>query len=614
MKSKVGEVRPTQLLHTYGVGSMIDLPHFAALVMGLDDWETVHAELVTEERLLRAVRTQLGAQVQELRLPPTEPDTQGPLAGPPIGVPVVPFPQWFRCPRCDHLAPRSSGLFDLKTDPYRPERARYVHVNCNSAIGAPPSVLPARFQVACERGHIDDFPWLRFVHQAATNCVGPLKLLKVGASDEAVDLLVKCESCGATRRMSDAFGDTAQQEPAFACRGRRPHLRDFEPGGCSEQAETILLGASNAWFAITLSALSIPSHFDALPQLVEDHWALLQLVTVREVIPAFRAAGNLKAFADHSDDEVWKAIEAKRRQESPPAEDADLKSPEWKVFSAADSNRNTRDFSLRTVAAPVGFEDRIDKVVLADRLREVRALTGFTRIDSPGDYSDPTEIPPELVAPIARGRLSWVPVSEVRGEGLFLQFREDRIRTWCKLAARRDAELHTAHAAWRRSRGIPSPDAGYPGLRYALIHSISHALIRQLAIESGYSAASIRERIYASDGDGPSGPMAGLLLYTAAPDSEGTLGGLVALGAPQKLGYLLRQSLESIRLCASDPLCAEHEPEASGHVTLHGAACHACLFAPETSCERGNKYLDRALLMRVMGSAHEPFFEPRALT
>lgn len=611
MKSKVGEVRPTQLLHTYGVGSMIDLPHFAALVMGLDDWEAVHAELVTEERLLRAVRAQLGVQVKELRLPPIEPDSATPLAGPPIGVPVVAFPQWFRCPRCDHLAPRGSGLFDLKTDPYRPERARYVHVNCNSTMGAPPAALPARFQVACSRGHIDDFPWLRFVHQSATNCVGPLKLLKVGASDEAVDLLVKCESCGTQRRMSDAFGDTAKQEPAFACRGRRPHLRDFEGAGCGEQAETILLGASNAWFAITLSALSIPTAADLLPQLVEDHWAVLQLVSVKEVVPAFRAAGNLKAFADYTDDEVWKAIEVKRSQQEPAPENADLKTPEWKVFSAADSSRNTRDFSLRAKASPAGFEALFEKVVLIDRLREVRALTGFTRIDSPGDYSDPTEIPLELVAPITRGRPTWVPVSEVRGEGLFLQFREDVLKAWCKSAARRDAALHTAHAAWRRSRGIPSPDAGYPGIRYALIHSFSHALIRQLAIESGYSSASIRERIYASDGDGAQGPTAGLLLYTAAPDSEGTLGGLVALGAPAKLGYLVRQALENIRLCASDPLCAEHEPDSAGAITLHGAACHACLFAPETSCERGNKYLDRTLLINVLGSSEAPFFESR---
>ena len=612
MKSKVGEVRPTQLLHTYGVGSTIDLPHFAALVMGLDDWETTHAELVTEERLLRAVRTQLGQQVKELRLPPIAPESAEPWSGPPIGVPVVPFPQWFRCPRCDHLAPRSSGLFELKTDMYRPERARYVHVNCQQTKGAAPAVLPARFQVACSHGHIDDFPWIRFVHNGPSDCRHELHLMKVGASDEAVDLLVRC-GCGAQRRMSDAFGDTAEQDPTFLCRGRRPHLRDFEPGGCGEQAETILLGASNSWFAISLSALSIPTQVDQLPQLVEDNWAVLQYATSRETVTAFRAVGNLKAFGAYTDGDVWKAIEAKRSGTEAVPEDADLKTPEWKVFSTADSNCNTRDFSLREVVPPAGFSRFFQKVVLVDRLREVRALTGFTRIDSPGDYTDPTEIPKELVAPITRGKAAWVPVSEVRGEGLFLQFSEETLKQWCKAVADRDARFHAAHAAWRRSRAISPPEGGYPGIRYALIHSLSHALIRQLAVSSGYSSASIRERIYASDGGDGTEAKAGLLLYTAAPDSEGTLGGLVALGEPAKLGYLIRQALENIRLCASDPLCAEHEPGAGGPVTLHGAACHACLFAPETSCERGNKYLDRALLINVLGSTMPAFFEPGAV-
>lgn len=192
-------------------------------------------------------------------------------------------------------------------------------------------------------------------------------------------------------------------------------------------------------------------------------------------------------------------------------------------------------------------------------------------------------------------------MSGVRGEGILLQFRKDVLTKWCKALADRNALFHSAQAMWRRSRDISPPDAGYPDIRYALIHSLSHAPIRQLAVSLGYSSASIRERIYANDGADGTQPKAGLLLYTAAPDSEGTLEGLVARGEPAKLGYLICQALKNIRLCASDPFCAEHEPDAGGPVTLHGAACHACMFAPETSCERGNKYLDRALLIKVLG-------------
>jgi len=149
--------------------------------------------------------------------------------------------------------------------------------------------------------------------------------------------------------------------------------------------------------------------------------------------------------------------------------------------------------------------------------------------------------------------------------------------------------------SWRARRGIPEPDAGFPGLRFVFLHSLSHALMRRLALDSGYSQASIRERIYSSDPDDEYGPMAGLLLYTAAQDSEGTLGGLVALGGPESLGLHLEAALDEVALCASDPLCAEHGPGADG-AALHAAACHACLFAPETSCERGNRYLDRGAL------------------
>ena len=101
--------------------------------------------------------------------------------------------------------------------------------------------------------------------------------------------------------------------------------------------------------------------------------------------------------------------------------------------------------------------------------------------------------------------------------------------------------------------------------------------------------------------------MAGILIYTAASDSEGTLGGLVNLGRPETLGRHIDQALEQIRLCASDPLCAEHSP-IENTTGIHGAACHACLFAPETSCERGNKYLDRAALVKIFSMEGTGFF------
>jgi hypothetical protein len=131
--------------------------------------------------------------------------------------------------------------------------------------------------------------------------------------------------------------------------------------------------------------------------------------------------------------------------------------------------------------------------------------------------------------------------------------------------------------------------------------------MRQFALECGYSHASIRERIYALPPEAEGGPMAGVLLYTAAPDSEGTLGGLVALGQPDELERHLDGALAAAGLCASDPLCAEHEPDPDG-MTLHAAACHACLFAPETSCERGNRYLDRAVLAELVSGVSIAFF------
>jgi hypothetical protein len=608
-RRKVGEIRPSQLLFTFGVGAVIELPNLSVMVMGLDDWPVEQgAAEISEPRLLKAVQQELGPQVAKLLTPPATTDTAGAQPGPfddtaSVGVPVAPFPRWQVCPYCRLLAPIQSGLFELRLDPYRKDKSRYVHRICKKP-GKPPTVVPARFLVACEHGHLDDFPWVEFVHRGRTDCRYELRLYELGASGEVADIQVQCARCDAKRRLSDAFSDQGREELA-RCRGRWPHLRKYDEDPCEGRQRAILLGASNSWFPIMLSVLSIPTTTDKLGQLVEGNWAELEeCESTREVKLKRRL---LKGLATYTDDQIWEAV-VQRKDASGQDEDEsrELREPEWAVFSTPDPSLNSRDFRLRVMEPPEAYRKVIEKVVLAERLREVRALTGFTRIESPGDYTEVGDFPQDQRVPLSRTAPKWVPTSEVRGEGVFLQVSEDAIEAWVEKAKAREGEFYEAHKRWRQNRGL-EPNDGFPTIRYVLLHSLAHALIRQVAVECGYTAASIRERIYSRPPGGDQEPMAGILLYTAAPDSEGTLGGLVALGEPTTLGRHLDQALEAMRLCTSDPLCAEHHPSKDG-LTLHGAACHACLFLPETSCERGNKYLDRSVLISTVETHNLAFF------
>lgn len=604
---RVGELRPTQMLFTYGVGSVIDLPNLSVMVMGLDDWDEARCHQLTEERLLEAVQSRLGPTVQRLLAPPWLEDSGtsfDPFAEEArVGAPVAPFPRWLVCSYCRKLAPVSQGDFVLKEDRYRPENTRFIHPFC-SKRGRPPSAFPARFLMACSRGHLDDFPWLFYVHRGPSNCAGPLKLFELGPSGEARDVLVKCEGCSLpSRSMAEAFGDRGIGNLP-RCRGRRVHLRDCEPEGCppGSTPRTMLIGASNSWFPASLSVLSIPVSGNEVEQLVHELWAHLEHAPTREILDAFLKLPTLRRLAIHDPGEIWSAVEKKRNPVQEDEDDTiDLKGPEWQVFVRPSKASRATDFLIEEVAPPSEFSSWLERVVLVERLREVRALTGFTRVDAPGDIRNEHDEDVPNLAPLSRTSPRWVLASEVRGEGLFLQLREEVIARWLSLDSvrQRESQFLTAHMNWNRACGRSPVDAGFPGIRFVLLHSFSHALMRQLSLECGYSGASIRERLYARDAGEPGGPMAGVLLYTAAPDSEGTLGGLVSLGRPKELGRHLRGALDQATLCASDPLCSEHRPDLDRR-SLHAAACHACMFAPETSCERGNRYLDRSTIVHTV--------------
>ncbi|ESQ15971.1 MAG: DUF1998 domain-containing protein [Thiohalocapsa sp. PB-PSB1] len=622
---RVGDLRPSQILFTFGVGASIDLPNLAVMVMGVDQWPAVHCREINEARLLAAVQEQLGGQVRRLLEPP-RPDKEpksplDPDAG--IGMPVRMFPRWLRCPQCQLMAPLESGLFELKPNPYRPDQTRWVHTSCPKNPGrSRQTAVPVRFLVACRNGHLDDFPWVEFVHGGPTSCRSVLRMMQFGVSDSVADVVIKCETCDQSRRMIDAF-DPQRDNPLMPlCDCYHPHLENTRStGSCVDQdnqplrMEAILLGASNSWFPINLSALAVPvTGVSQLAQLVEDHWLLFEQVTSPTILAAFRGTPALQAvlqpFEDFDDAAIWQQVQAKR--DAQPADDddhEDLKTPEWRAFVAADPKQNTDDFRLQQIQVPQGYDPYFEQVVLLHRLREARALVGFTRIQAAGEFGEEWRVPAERRAPLGNGTLTWVPAAEVRGEGVFIRFREDALATWLARPDVRALEqtFLEAHRRWRAARNIAPPSDAFPGMRFVLLHSFAHVLMRQLALECGYTSASVRERIYAADAQDDAGPMAGVLIYTAASDSEGTLGGLVAQGEPQILAYHLDQALKQAELCTSDPLCADHHPFEHG-TTLHGAACHACTFSPETSCERGNKYLDRRVLVQTLNTGVTPFF------
>ncbi|MEV0630530.1 DUF1998 domain-containing protein [Nonomuraea wenchangensis] len=618
-RRRVGAVRPSHLMFTSGVGSLVDLPNFSVLVKGLDDWQYKGSEdpernsaLITEPRLLAAVQRLLGKTVLELRpapwLPGTDSHPNGEAAR--TGVPVVPFPGWMRCTACNLLARVDSKAFEFENDkPNKPHEARFFH-ECGKG-NRKRLVVGARFVLACKDGHLDDFPYLEFVHQGAPCSVAakPNLLMEDRGGNIGANVRIVCQRCKAERNIREAMGRRGRERLPH-CRGRHPHLGTFT--GCQEQPHVLVVGASNQWFAQTLSALALPkaggSELDAQ---VAKFWANLQHVNGPDMLPLVRSMPPLSfEFEKWGDEELWAAVERRRGEEAAGQDQEadeypDLLTPEWEVFSSAHLPPPNDDFTAhRNPDEPVPplLKSFYSDVLQVARLREVRAMTGFTRLDAP-DQEDPKAV---KRVPLARSRPTWVPASEVRGEGIFLRLPEDLLARWEAQAESSEAlRLHKeAYGRFREYRhsartGQPFNEETrynhWPLPRYYALHTLSHLLIRTIALECGYNSASLAERIYAGTEDDP---RTGILIYTAVPDAEGTLGGLVSLAEPDELVRLTRRALTEARSCSSDPLCAERLPREPEDF-LHGAACHVCLFVSETTCERGNRFLDRRFVVPI---------------
>lgn len=584
-------VRAAQAVLQYGVGAMVDFPDQTLVTAAPEYWSEVRR--IFDDRFSKALNVDYFAL--------------------PTDIAYARFPEWYFCPKCRIFQPLSKWIAEYK----RKAKGKMLewdenmvkHIRCSQCKQ---DLVVARIVTVCESGHLNDFPWIKWTHARAKRpiCGNPSLKFKTGASgSEGLEgLSVEC-SCGARTTLKDAFDkdifermDNEEGTFGFKCEGHHPFKHTKEP--CGKYPRTVQRGASSVYFPVTHSSLVIPPYADKLNTKIEQSTAYKEciikmedeetneekLTLIRKRLPKWTEKIALEIGALQSD--VEKILTRKWLDDSVDIVDVTSVKYRFEEYMALTGEISTPkgslgDFSREIMPIEEYDLSHIKSVSLIDKVRVVNALTGFSRINPAMNKDDVGFVS------VKQTDTRWYPAYEVRGEGIFIEFSQYDIDRWIENnpeVSMRAARLNDNYAASfmgrNHSRDI-SP-------KFIMLHTISHLLITQLSFECGYSIASLSERLYCSEtADGKE--MAGIFIYTASGDSEGTLGGLVRQGRPDAFPRIFKKAVNSAKTCSNDPVCIMSRGQ--GRDSLNLAACHACALLPETCCEERNAFLDRAMIV-----------------
>ncbi len=582
---------------------MVDFPRDESLMpAGLDAWPFAKQEcpaqagwLVREERL----EARLG--VTHFRLPPDYRDDGGVQHQ---AVPFVRFPRWHYCHHCGGME-----LLSL----YEATRAKcsgrqYPQQSCHTrASFRRPYLIPVRFIAVCEQGHVQDFPFMQWLHRDKPWDLATHKLrLRAGRSSAGLSgITIEC-SCGEKRNLGDVFRFDEKVGGPLAkincdCAGQQPWLGEAAQP-CGSHLRVLQRGASNVYFPQVMSSIYLPLWAENVSgevvAAIEDPkvWAVLTQGLDNGKVSTDRCAivGQMSGVDPAALREV-----AQRKLDGQPlqgveaviTDEESFRRSEYQAICAGKVGPNSDLYveSAQMSNYDLNIRRFFSRIQLVHKLRETRALVGFTRILPPDGDPKSLRLQPLKLDKV----IDWLPAIRVFGEGIFLEISAVELDTWLKKpdVGERVGALIANYNAVRASRQQPFRNIGP---KFMLLHTLAHVLINQLAFDCGYGSASLRERLYC-DLNQPDKPMQGILIYTASGDSEGTMGGLVRQGRSGRLESTLRRALDHAAWCSSDPVCIE--TAAQGSDSSNRAACHGCCLLPETSCEEGNRLLDRGLLV-----------------
>jgi hypothetical protein len=574
------EIRRMAAVTQFGVGAIWDHDGESLVQMDVSRWKSFGHDIELG-RLARA----LG--VSGFRAPATVGDDDQ------LGIPFFRFPEWLFCPQC-----RAMSRYNKRNAGLPPSCS-----TCRST----PRLVPIRFVGICEDGHLFDIDWVWWAHRRSEtpgmNCRSSnisWQNLAGGIGLESIS--VRCLDCKASCDLGDVV------RTRHRCTGRQPWQPPDSARKCDARTIGVQRGSSNVWFGAITSALDIPpdSDFkegDASSTEIQNDSDFIALV--QQSLGSYFESAQIDKLARRHDvgqDAIHTLLTRARRLDSgdsspnEPSVD-NLRVGEWQALTGPATN----DARSRFVVEPMDLSTHlkgldatndeiariaylIDRLVAAKKIHEVRALRGFTRMTPENDHEF-------IVSSSLDANVKWLPAYEVFGEGIFFTLDESAMRKW----ESRPTVIEAVSNLASNSRGFPRDigDVSRTLPRLYLLHTIAHLLIRQLAFDCGYPAASLRERLYVTDAERRT-EMAGVLIYTADGDAEGSMGGLVRQARPEEFVYTLSRALASAQWCSLDPICSETR---SGPTNINIAACHSCCLTAETSCELSNQFLFRSLLV-----------------
>lgn len=572
------------MISPFGVGAISDFRGDESLMCaGLDEWFAQDADIplhlkLEEPRLERRLGKQFFVK-------PPEAEGQD---GRRRRIPFVRFPQWHYCPYCFRMRRATYYQDQPRCDACKPERPRRM--------------IPVRIVAACDHGHIQDFPFREWIRCACESDAAARMYFKAGRSSAGLaGIHISCEGCGKTRSLAGAMQPQMLQGVGVDCAGSRPWFGE-ESTQCGLDLKGVQRGGSNVYFPVISSSIYIPDEQsgadDAILAMLDRGHIWEQLTSALEDGRIDRNRSSMIASVLQVDAARFHRL-AQAKFAGAGGEQTELLSEEqFRQQEYALLSRSTGPASSKLVNDWIGAEHYrhlrrfINGVGLVRKLRETRVLCGFSRLEPRFEADDPQ------VQPLARGAdIRWLPGLDVYGEGIFIEFRHDLLRTWAtqqNVRARIEPALARLDAV-RASRG-QSPSGLHS--KFVFLHTFAHALIKELTFSCGYGSSSLRERLYV-DVSHPDTWMSGVLVYTASGDADGTLGGLVAQGEPDRLPKVIFEALRRATWCSNDPVCMEGGGRSPDSGSL--AACHSCSLVPETSCDQGNRLLDRATLVGTIG-------------